>query len=269
MTALEPKLWFVGQLLALGLAFAVARRLRSLSYPRLKIVAVAATALMLFWPLIRFQPFLGIDLFGARILTFIEVTGITLPAMVLFTLAAILTPRERDQRALRLMPVIVLLYLFATGRWMLTPPIPPLRPMTFSGDVCQQTTGYTCVAASLVTMLKALGVEATETEMARLSLTEENGGTTDTRAAYALQRKLADRGWTVHYNRLDYARLQTLPKPCLTPLRWGYFFNHMVPVLAADDHRVTLGDPLTGRRVMSASDFQSEWLGRAIYLLRP
>ena len=269
MIALEPRLWFAGQLLLLGLSFVIARRLRGLSHHRMKIVAVVATALMLFWPLIRFQPSLGIDLFGARSLTFIEVTGITLPAMVLFTLAAKLTSRERDQRALRLMPVIVLLYLFATGRWMLAPPIATLPPMKFSGDVCLQTTGYSCVAASLVTLLRAVGIDATETEMARLSLTEENGGTTDTRAAYALQCKLADRGWTVHYDRLDYARLQSLPKPCLTPLRWGYFFNHMVPVLAADDRRVTLGDPLTGRRVMSADDFQAEWLGRAIYVLRP
>ena len=125
-----------------------------------------------------------------------------------------------------------------------------------------------CVAASLVTMLAAHGIEATETEMARLSHTTIEGGTTDTRAVYALQRKLASGGFTVRYETADYERLKALPLPCVVSIDWGYFSSHMVPVLSVDDAGVTLGDPLTGPRQVDRTEFTDLWYERAIYLQR-
>ena len=130
--------------------------------------------------------------------------------------------------------------------------------------LCRQTTGYTCVAASMVTMLRAKGITADETEMARLSYTQVGGGATDSRALWALQRKLEGTGWAPRYRALDREGLIKASKPCMVQLDWGYFVSHMVPVMAADAETVVIGDPLSGERRVPMSKFEAQWKGNAI-----
>jgi hypothetical protein len=182
MTA-ESTLWFAAQALAASAAVILGLRVARARPAIWRPVAVVATALMLLWPLVRVFPAAPLELLGPGIVIFIEVTGIVIPAALLFAIASGVVQRARDRRALRLLLVVCALYFVRSGLWMVHPPVPELSTATFEDGVCRQSTDYTCVAASLVTLLHAHGIEATETEMARLSYTEVGNGATDSRAA--------------------------------------------------------------------------------------
>ena len=262
---IESVLWFAGQTVAGVAAVVLGRRIGRAPPGVWKTAAVSAAALLLGWPLMRWSPALALHLIGAPVLIFIELTGIILPAVLLFSIAA-LHVRPRDQRALYLLLIMCGIYFVSCGLWMLGPPVPEVNSARYLDGVCRQSTNYTCVAASLVTLLSAHGIDTTETEMARLSYTEIGNGTTDSRAVYALQRKLAGQPLDVRYERMNFDRLQQIELPCVVPIEWGYFTSHMVALLAAGDQHVLLGDPLSGARELSRADFARSWLGRGIYL---
>jgi len=188
------------------------------------------------------------------------------PAALVFAIAACHLHTARARRLTVGLLAVCLLYFTKSGLWMLKPPVPDLNTATYTDGVCRQSTGYTCVAASLVTLLRAYGIETSETEMARLSLTEIDGGATDARAIYALERKLTGTPLRPRYERMDFARLCAAPKPCLVSTDWGYFSSHMLPVMEASHDTVMLGDPLTGPRTVPADEFLTQWHRRGIYL---
>ncbi len=259
-------LWFAGQFVAALLAAVLGWRVGKRSARLWRPVAVLAAVLMLLWPLLRFFPTLALGVFDACLLIFVEVTGIVVPAAVLFAIAAEQLQQQRQRRAVRLLLLVCLLYFVRSGAWMIGRPVPDMKISRYNDGVCRQSTGYTCVAAALVTMLRGFGIESTETEMARLSYTEIGNGSTDMRAVCALQHKLAGRPLAVRYERMGYARLREIALPCLVPIKWGYYISHMVAVLEVHEDRVVLGDPLVGRREMPRGEFDEEWLSRAVFL---
>ncbi len=263
----ESLLWFSFQVAGAVAAGVVGWRIGGRGARAWRRAAIVATGLMLAWPLMRLFPAHVIRWLGAHFVMFVEVTGIVIPATLLFTIAARNSRTSGQRRAVRLLIPVCCLYFIRYGLWMVRPGIDELGPMYLEGQVCRQSTGYTCVAASLVTLLKTYGYETTETEMARLSHTEFNWGTTDTRAVAALQDRLAGERVEVCYEEMDFERLKAVPKPCVVPVRWNYFVSHMVPVLAADDKRVRVGDPMNGMTDQAAADFQKVWHGRGIYLV--
>jgi hypothetical protein len=259
----ESAAWFGGQIVAAALAFALgtwaARRARSVWQS----VAIGATALMLLWPLIRLAPHLLLPVVGAPLLVFTEHTGVIMPAVLLFAIAAV---HVHPRRAFYLLVVLCGVYLCVHGKWMIAPPVPDLGKSEIRKGLCYQSTSYTCVAAALVTLLQSRGISTSETEMARLSYTGVDIGTTDTRAVLALQRKLRGQPYAVRYSRLSLDQLAALELPCMAPIAWGYFTAHMVVVQAVDGDAVTLADPYQGPRTLSRAAFAEEWLGRAVYL---
>ena len=264
----ESILWFVSQIVVAAAAAVLGVVIAKTRAAVWKPVAVGVTLLVLLCPLMRFFPAVALSALGAGVVIFIEVTGIVIPAAMLFTLAARTVRRARDRRAMWSLLVVCALYFVRGGLWMVRPGVPDLKTATYVDGVCRQSTGYTCVAASLVTLLRTYGIEATETEMARLSYTEVGGGTTDSRAVYALQQKLANLPIETRYEYgMTYDRLIELDRPCVLPLQWGYFTSHMVPVLDADDEGVILGDPLSGPRRVTRREFESQWLRRCVYLV--
>lgn len=227
-------------------------------------VCVAGVGFSLLWPLMRVFPTAPIAWFGAPFVSMVELTGLFIPAALVLGIGAEHVPRKNDRRAIKLLAVACGLYFVKAGRWMVGGAVESLGPMTLEGEVCRQSTGYTCVAASMVTLVRARGIEASELEMARLAHVEVGGGATDSRAVWALERKLAGTGLAVEYRRLDAAGLIAAPKPCLVQLDWGFFVSHMVPVMSADAERVVIGDPLKGLREMPMGAFAREWKGMGI-----
>ncbi len=227
-----------------------------------------ALASMLLWPLMRVFPVQLIGLLGAPAVACIELTGLAIPAVLFFGIASRHVPKASDRRAILLLTLVAGLYFIKAGWWMIAPGVADLGRTKLDRDgICHQSTGYTCVAASMVTMLRAYGIDAGEMEMASLAYTQVNGGATDSRTLWALQKKLQGSHLQSRYQRLDIAGLIDVPKPCLVQLDWGFFVSHMVPVVSATPEVVVIGDPLDGRREMSMADFRATWKGNAISLV--
>ena len=264
----ESVSWFSAQLAVGIMLFVLGRLVVRARPPVWKTVATGATVVALAWPLMRWYPGWFLDLLGARVLMYIEVTGMIPSVILLFTIAAAQVRRMPQRRLSVLLVLVCGLYFVRSGLWMVREPIPDLGKTRINQGVCMQSTHYTCVAASLVTLLYAYGIEATETEMARLCYTEVDRGATDTRAISALEKKLDGREYEICYEMMDYDRLRQVHLPCLVSTDFAFFISHMTPVLSAGDEEVVLGDPLTGRRALSTADFKDVWQGRGIYLRR-
>ncbi len=233
-------------------------------------VCVGSLGAMLLWPLMRVLPVHAIRWFGAGFVACVELTALAIPAVMFFGIAGRHVPKKSDQRAILWLTAAAGLYFVKAGWWMLSSGVPAglaAAPTKFDPHgVCLQRTDYTCVAASMVTMLRARGIEADEVEMAALAHVQVGGGATDSRALWALEHKLRGTAFRASYRRLDHAGLVDAPKPCLVQLDWGYFMSHMVPVMEANDRIVVIGDPLTGRREMTVAAFGEKWKGLAITL---
>ncbi|MCC6321188.1 MAG: hypothetical protein IT438_07110 [Phycisphaerales bacterium] len=255
-------------IIQLGLALAavaIAPRIARASRPVWIGACVVSLGAMLLWPLMRVFPVEPIRLLGAAAVACIELTALAIPAALLFAVAARHVPRKSDGRAILALTAVAGLYFLKAGWWMVSPGVSGLGATNVdSNGVCRQSTGYTCAASSMVTMLRARGVAAEEQEMARLSHTQVGGGATDSRVLWALERKLATTSLRPRYQRLGLDGLVAASKPCLVQLDWGYFTSHMVPVLEASAETVVIGDPLSGRREMAAAEFMRKWKGAAI-----
>lgn len=258
---------FLSQILLALAAFFLAPRIARASRPVWITAAALSLACMLLWPLMRVFPVAPIDLLGAPTVACIELTGLAIPAVLFFAIAARHVPKKSDRRGILLLTAVAGVYFLRAGWWMIAPGVPDLGPTRVSDDgICRQSTGYTCVAASMVTMLRAHNIDADETEMARLAHTQINGGATDSRTLWALQTKLKGTNFRPRYQRLSAADIITVPKPCMVQLDWGFFISHMVPVMDATAERVVIGDPLNGRRELTFAEFRSKWKGNAISL---
>ncbi len=256
---------FIIQAFLAALGLVLAPRLARAPAPVWRSVCIAALALLLLWPLMRVWPTAPIRLLGAPFVACIELTGLFVPAVLLLAIAARHVPRPSDRRALYLLIPVAGAYFVKAGWWMLAPP-PRLESPTEidSAGIARQTTGYTCVAASLVTVLRARGLDVSEQEMVDLTRTESGGGATDSRALWALEQRLAGTGLRARYESLDFSALRAVPKPCLVQLDFSYFYSHMSVVLDATPAGVVLGDPLLGRRELSVDAFRTQWKGQAI-----
>ncbi len=263
---MEPWIWFTLQLVLAGLTFPLALWLHRRGKRISTAVLIASLCVLLLWPLMRFFPVEPIRWFGAKTVASLELTGLFIPASLLFFLAAYHARRPSEARLLRLLVLVSCVYFVRAGWWMVGAGVPELGVTLYEKDVCLQKTGYTCVAASAVTMLRAVGIESTETEMARLCRTEIGGGATDSRAMWGLQEKLEGTGWKVRYDLTDLKGLAAIRKPCMVQVGWGFFLAHMVTVLEVTESEIVLGDPLRGRTQMPASDFLATWKGKVISL---
>ncbi len=262
-------LWsvFGAQIVGAGAAYvagvALARRSRAVWSLALGV----SFALVLCWPLMRVFPVGVIELLGAPAVACIELTALAIPAAMLFAIGAERVPRASDRRAIRWLVIVLAVYFMKAGWWMTPAGVGAVGPTKIDMEgICRQTTEYTCVAASMVTMLRAHGVEAEEREMAELSRTQVGGGATDSRALWALDLKLAGTAWRARYVSVRPGELASVPKPCMVQLNWGFFTSHMVPLLRADEKDVVIGDPLGGLRRMSLESFRRQWKGQAIVL---
>lgn len=258
---------FLVQVMIAGAAFALGRWVGGLESRWVGgVVMSAALALMLVCGVLRVFPATVIDLAGAAAAACTEFTIPALPGALFFGVASRRVERKADRRAIGLLLVIAGAYFVKAGWWMVGPGVRGLGPTKIDADgVCRQSTNATCVPASMVTALRARGIDAGEEEMARLAYTD-SGGTTDSRALWALERKLAGTGLTARYVEFDAAGLAAAPKPVLVQLNWGFFVSHMVPVLEVTDGRVVLGDPAEGVREMTLGEFEREWKGMGIVM---
>jgi hypothetical protein len=113
--------------------------------------------------------------------------------------------------------------------------------------ICLQSTPSTCGAASLATILKSLGINAKESELA-VEAHSYTGGT----EAWYLARCARSRGMDV---RFDFSQGfdQDAPLPAMVGVRVGSI-GHFIPIIERKGDSFLTGDPLHGGEWMTLDE---------------
>ena len=159
---------------------------------------------------------------------------------------------------------LLLLHCTALG-WVMSRPSDLLGTVGEDG-FCRQTSGYSCSAASAAMLLHRHGVQATEREMAELSVTSNGGlaggGTTESGLMRGLRLKLGG----MKIPRIDRPTYDTLPTPSIVGLRLSPRLTHSIVVVKITATEVKVLDPLYGRGILRRAEFERDWLGSAIWI---
>ncbi len=119
-------------------------------------------------------------------------------------------------------------------------------------EVCLQSTGSTCGAASTATILKLLGIAATESEVAKEAHSYARGT-----EAWYLARAARSRGCDVEFDfRSGFSPEGGLP--AVVGVRLGSI-GHFIPVLGREGERFVIGDPLKGREVLTLEELEKRY----------
>jgi ABC-type bacteriocin/lantibiotic exporter with double-glycine peptidase domain len=117
-------------------------------------------------------------------------------------------------------------------------------------DVCLQSTPSTCGPCAAATVLRALGDDVTESELA-----EAARATTSGTLNWLLVRALRARGHTARFR--DAATIDEVAPPAIIGVWIGGHggIGHFLAYLGKDAAGAyVIGEPLKGRRVLSAGD---------------
>lgn len=183
-------------------------------------------------------------------------------------------PRQRDKIFLRIF----------TGAFLISSVVMPFfLPALIRDDlaaivtkidrdgVCLQQTGYTCGPAAAVTGLRRLGIPADEGQIAIWSHTSQFFGTIPDEMAGALRQHYSSAGLQARYE--EFKNISDLQGAgvVLAVIKFDFFVDHFVTILAVNDHEVIVGDPLNGKETFSHDDFAKLWRfsGVALKLQRP
>ena len=234
--------------------------------------------------LIAFLLFLWDNLLLARLLPFsnLIVLGNWQPPIVAFLIgvAYALIPGGVLRKSVLLVPFALLSLHKAYG--VLLGDVPRLNDR-WIGDACIQTSDASCSAAAAATLLRAHGIDATESEMAELCLTRETG--TTLHGLYrGLKRKTASTSWDVEVFRGHEADLRQHPGPSILTVglprtggvdpryheQWGWApgLKHTVVFFGfASGDKVDIADPSVGREQWFTRDLRVLWRNDGLRLV--
>ncbi len=184
-------------------------------------------------------------------------------------------------------PVVV---LSGVGVYALIHPLlgtpPTCRNQWDSNNVCIQTSEKTCTAACAATVLRRVGIDATESEMAQLCLTRE--GTNWAGLYHGLKHKTRDTDWDVEIITCSAEDLRDLTPdaiilsvgigdgegvPPIYSQEWGWKpgFRHSVVLHDfVENERVSIADPSpgVGLEQWTEEDLRVLWLRQGMRLVR-
>ena len=164
-------------------------------------------------------------------------------------LAATLLPR-----------VLLVLPLLGVAAFSIAPIIKPfIGPISagtlqdeWDGEICLQSTPSTCGAASIATILKQLGVDVTESELAAEAHSYA-GGT----EAWYLARAARSRGFEVDFVFTPGFTPED-GLPAVVGVRLGAR-GHFIPILGQEGDRFIVGDPLRGQELLSRDELDERY----------
>lgn len=213
-----------------------------------------------------FFPFLEAGIMPVRIYPVIQ-REFWLPFTVLFfAFASHLVPPRNRRAVLIIVGALVAMVAQQTSWHLGKPNFYDYKGKIVDG-VCHQSSPETCGAAAMVTLLNTMGIQTTEGEMARLSMTAPRKGLSPHQAAYALKEKLGQLGRAEHVAVMvpELKDLYNLPKPFLAGIRFSFWTNHMICVLETTKDALVVGDPISfGRKNWSWKHFEEKWSGIVI-----
>jgi predicted double-glycine peptidase len=134
--------------------------------------------------------------------------------------------------------------------------------------ICMQRTGYTCVPASAVTLLRRLGIPAQEGELAILAGSNIMSGTDAQTMAQVINDRYGSQGIVAQYR--VFASLDELRAagPTLVIITWSTWLDHCVAVLDVNDRQVITADPVMGEHPYWKNDFLKIWLHNGVVIHR-
>ena len=143
-----------------------------------------------------------------------------------------------------------------------------IRTRVDSNGICFQTKDYTCGPAAAVTALRRLGLPAHEGEIAVLAHSSPIAGTLPGCLSTALQNRYSADGLRCQYRYFDSLAELDNGGITLAAVRGAFLSDHCVAVLGVSERMVTVADPVLGRKLMSAEQFEKIWRFSGIVLKR-
>lgn len=110
--------------------------------------------------------------------------------------------------------------------------------------VCMQSTTSTCGPASAATLMKSMGIEVTEKELATDAFTTRSGTEN-----WYLKRAIEKHGVICNYVRREPGS-SALLYPAIAGVRLGERAGHFIAILGETPEHYIVGEPMTGRRLL-------------------
>lgn len=183
--------------------------------------------------------------------------------LMIFALAARLDGRRTRRLAATALIMLAPLFVWDSFAACLHPNYE--MPAQFDEEgVCRQTTDYSCGPAAAVMMLKSMGEEISEGEMANLCLLRPGRGVTALELCRGLNIALRARNCRATVEHLNPGQLDRLDPPFLAEIKRPGSSEHCVVVLQVLADVVLLADPAAGRAVCTREEFLKLWTGIAV-----
>jgi predicted double-glycine peptidase len=176
---------------------------------------------------------------------------------------------DRDRRAVRVFTGLIAAAALGITCFLALRPFASLsteRP----GNLCVQSTGWSCGAASAVNFLRlGCDVGASEEEMGQACGVLPIRGVTMAGAWWGIQQKIRPRRLEADLIRPTFEDLLRMPMPVLLPVRYGILLDHMVVLVEVGEKGLRVSDPTVRSLVdWSQEDLRTRWLGEAIVVRR-
>ena len=196
---------------------------------------------------------------------YFEYTSFVPFAIFFFAIASAHLSTRFAARATLFLCAIMFIYIGVYSIWIIMPPV-QCKDTWLEDGVLLQSTGETCGPATLVTLLHAKGIQASEQEMADLVHTTKIWGSSMLSMGHALTEKTVGTPLRVDIRKLDWEGLKKAPKPCIVDTRLTHIINHVIVVFKIEKDHIEIGDPLSGRVTWEKKYFLKRWLGYALLL---
>jgi len=248
----------------IALTFAVFMRKNEVHSRRYTVTAYILSMLFLLPIAIKgifvFFPVIEVYLMPANLYHYIDRTFPFLFFLIFLSVISTIA-KQREKRVIYLLLIIFSIYTVHMTVWRFSTPDCYSFDGKIKDGVCIQTSGYTCGASSMVTILKNMNIDATEGEMAKFSGTIPFKGVSNFQTAAGMNRKFRKEALPYNmvlktYSDKELIKIQT---PFLVTIKHAFFCDHMVCVLKIQNDEVILGDPLTGKRSISTEAFLDLW----------
>lgn len=192
-------------------------------------------------------------------------------AMALICTTLLTTPLSRLRPRRQRYFVFIFMVLFTTYFSVLPFLMPAFVYSRLSGlvtridhnGVCLQSNGYNCGPAAAVTVLRKIGIQAEEGELALRAHATRFSGTPSDSLCAAIRSCYAVPCRTIYCRTVRDLKGK---EPLIAVIKFSFMVDHYVAVLSVTDTEVILGDPLMGLRKCTHNAFERQWRKFAIVI---
>lgn len=132
-------------------------------------------------------------------------------------------------------------------------------------NIVRQTTEYTCGPAALATLIIMLGGNADEMQLAKISGTTEESGT----SMLALKKVAADLGYKVSLKNVKLGNITKYKLPILAHENNKENGDHYVVIKEVAGNVIKIADPSAGNIELEVEEFENSFTGKVLTLSLP